>query len=270
MLGDGHLAPGGRNARLMIGRAEKDKDYLEFERNIFHNFLTPANKDEISLNNDRCCFSTIASPTFTPYRLKWYPNGKKIVPLDLELSSVSIAHWIADDGHVSYNKLPYRFTLELSTHGFSQTEVIFLSNLLKNKYDEDFIVGPKNKKKTYYVIKAYDSACRAVFKDIDCYFKMYRKRIWNKPESRFYNDPPGRQRSMLKDFKIKQEKLFNLIESGVPITLINLANELGYIYNGKPEYKAMNKLLKQYLESGKIIKEVDKFNNNTTTVRILK
>lgn len=289
MLGDGHLriAKSNINAALMVGRSYKDFPYMEYELSLFYNFCSPLTQNRgprvidkfdkiISSIRKECAFNTVASPSFTPYHKLWYPNGKKkIVPNDLILSPQIIAHWICDDGHVTYNKLPYRLKLELSTHGFSEEEVNFLSKLLENKYNEKFLVKKKTRKdKVYFMIKAYDSACRALFKDIDSFFKMDRKRIWDKPESRFYNDVPERQTSHIESLKERKEILDNIVKSSSSssssILLKDLAVELSYIYNGVIDYKCINKLLKPYIADGIIIKEIDILNNNTCKLIIRK
>jgi hypothetical protein len=282
MLGDGHLCLGAHNinAELKIARCVKDRDYLQYEADIFHNFVPPRHKGGIVCSSiicedgtldEGCSFGTIAAPAFTPIHKLWYPSGKKIVPNSLKLNGQIIAHWICDDGSVDYNKLPYRLRCEFATHGFAKEEVQFLGKLLSDRYNEEFLVRPKYRgDKTYYIIRAYDSACRVMFLDIDPYFKMDRKRIWDKPESRFWADQPERQRSMTKSFKARKEIISKLVEKGESITLIKLAHDLGNVYNGKVDYKSVNKLLKPYIDEGCIVKDVDNMNNNTTTIRIIK
>ncbi len=159
MLGDGHLvvAKNNINAALMIGRSYKDVEYLKYEMSIFDNFLSLLSRSRgpkihIKSYNGKyedtkqCNFNTIASPSFTPYHKLWYLNKKKIVPNNLVLNGQIIAHWIADDASVLYNKLPYRFVVEFATNGFSEDEVNFLASLLKERYNEDFLVRQKNRK----------------------------------------------------------------------------------------------------------------------------
>jgi hypothetical protein len=289
MLGDGHLKKGKSNinAALMVGRSVRDEDYLRYEMSIFANFLPPRHHNQqmqyslpiakrSGLTRSDCCyFSTVNSPSFTFYHTLWYQSIDdkfvKRVPNSLQLNGQIVAHWIADDGGVDYNKLPYRLRCEFSTHGFLQEEVEFLAELLKDRYQEDFLVCPKHRKdKTYYTIKCYDSACRTMFLDIDSFFKMDRKRIWDHPESRFWQDPPERQREMVKIFQKRKNMLDQMIIVGKPFTLKELATNLSYIYDGKIEYKAVNKILQPYLEGGIIIKEMDYFDNNTITIRVLK
>jgi len=244
MLGDGclYLGRSSINAHLIMGRSIKDEDYMRYEMGIFENFLPPRYKGIIphySMNRfstsykltKQCDFATVASPTFTPYYNLWYKeiDGKrrKIVPNSLKLNGQIVAHWLADDGSTMFNKLPYRLKAEFSTHGFSKDEVEFLASLMNDRYNEEFLVRPKNRwGKTYYIIKAYDSACRAMFLDIDPYFKMDRKRIWDRPESRFWENQPERQRSMVHDLENRKIKLAKIIDNGEPITMIQLAKRL--------------------------------------------
>jgi hypothetical protein len=74
-------------------------------------------------------FATITHhhPVFTEYRKKWYPNGTKIVPEDLELNPLIIAIWFFDDGNNSYSKRQVRFY----TQGFQVDEADFLAEKLK-------------------------------------------------------------------------------------------------------------------------------------------
>ena len=287
MLGDGCLAQSASNinARLALGRCVEDRDYLQYEAEIFSNFAAPRYHNSVVYTSsidkrdgslrEGYRFETIASPSFTSYHSLWYRlvDGEyiKIVPNSLQLNGQIIAHWIADDGSLNYNKLPYRLRCEISTHGFTKDEVEFLASLLNQRYSEEFLVRPKNRKgKTWYIIKAYDSACRAMFLDIDPYFKMTRKRIWDKPESRFWVDQPERQRSMVQGFRNRKALIAKIVETGEPITLIQLAHDLGYVYNDQIDYKSVNKLLKPYLNQGIIVKDMDRSNNNAVTIRIVK
>lgn len=66
-----------------------------------------------------------------PIRLKFYPNGKKIVPEDIELSPIMLRQWYIGDGsliHKKGNKHPY---IVLSTNGFTNDDVDILISKLK-------------------------------------------------------------------------------------------------------------------------------------------
>jgi len=254
MLGDGSLTKGSgdanRNAHLVVGRAKKDADYLKYEANIFRNLLAPKYQKcpELIVCLDpspdnrtgkvypKCDFRSINNLIFTDWHNVWYrkinkenvSNGfLKIVPQNLQLSSITIAHWIADDGHIALAKpnLSYRFKLAISTNGFSKIEVEFLASLLNERYKEKFNVFCN---RNQYYILAYDSACRAIFADIDPYFKMNRKRIWDKPESRFWSNQPERQVSSKDLFEWRVEKMEEIILNNDHLSLSELKMQLNY------------------------------------------
>lgn len=277
MLGDGHLVRQ-KNASLIVVRSYKDKEYIEYEAEIFKNFLAPAFQNGVKLyshfdkRNEKTYetyrFNTSDNPSLTEYHDIWYKDKIKIVPNTLALTPVIIAHWIADDGHITFNKLPYRLQCDFATHSFTEEENHFLADLLQNRYHEKFKVSPSKGK--YFFIRAYDSACRTMIADIDKHFKMDRKRLWDKPESRFYHDPPKRQVNR-KDMPINRIKTIEeVINSGLNITMKQLMAQMDHNCGGTIGYKTLNEALKPYLDNGKISKEVDKFNNNTTTIRVLK
>ena len=63
----------------------------------------------------------------------YYPNGKKIIPINLKdlLTPCGISYWFMDDG--TYNKSYYAF----STASFSVEEHNILLDILSNKFDID-------------------------------------------------------------------------------------------------------------------------------------
>jgi site-specific DNA-cytosine methylase/2-polyprenyl-3-methyl-5-hydroxy-6-metoxy-1,4-benzoquinol methylase len=72
-------------------------------------------------------------------RLRWYPDGKKIIPKDLKLSDITLAVWFMDDGCGKSTKWSEREEyasryngpwVSLATHGFTEIEIKFLIKLL--------------------------------------------------------------------------------------------------------------------------------------------
>ncbi len=63
---------------------------------------------------------------------RWYPERKKIVPLDLELTPDVCRHWYCGDGHLghSHNRVNH---IVLNTNGFSDIDRELLQEKLKNK-----------------------------------------------------------------------------------------------------------------------------------------
>lgn len=279
MLGDGHLSLNGKNALYRVLRSSKDDDYLSYESNIFINLLAPSFKNLIKYSSyfdkrtnkkyDSCYFATQSNPVFTEYHNAWYKitddKYNKTLPNNLNLSSVSIAHWLADDGTISNRNLPYRFLVRFATDGFLKDEVVFLAELLKKRYNEEFVLSKKGNK---LIISAYDSACRVMFLDIDSSFKMKRKRLWDYPQCRFYDNIPERQFSSKKSYLERAQILNNLILLKKPMTMLELSNKLNYWVKSKkqPNYKLINKLLKPYLDANIISKDV---NNNIITIRFI-
>lgn len=75
-----------------------------------------------------CGFDTCRHPNITELRKKWYPEGIKKVPIDLELNPQRIAIWFFDDGT---NNVKQRHVC-LCTNAFTFEEVEFLSKKLNN------------------------------------------------------------------------------------------------------------------------------------------
>src|SRR5690625_3784541 len=64
---------------------------------------------------------------------KWYPNGKKIVPIESlhkYFNDVSLAWWYMDDGHLKITKGTPRKII-LSSECFTDKEITLLQKLLK-------------------------------------------------------------------------------------------------------------------------------------------
>jgi len=64
-------------------------------------------------------------------RKKWYPEGKKIVPKDIKLTSLTCRQWVIGDGSLMKSKAgsPY---IKLATCGFIISDVKWLIKQLKN------------------------------------------------------------------------------------------------------------------------------------------
>jgi len=71
-------------------------------------------------------------------RARWYPDGTKIVPRDLRLTPLVVAHWFAGDGTYNTNG-----TLTFCTNSFSADEVDFLIERLATDLN---ILGAKRTK----------------------------------------------------------------------------------------------------------------------------
>lgn len=63
---------------------------------------------------------------------RWYPNGKKAVPRDIQLTPTVCRHWYIGDGCCfTKRKAHHSLNLSISTMGFSWEDVRFLQSLLE-------------------------------------------------------------------------------------------------------------------------------------------
>lgn len=153
MLGDGslELAKAGKNASLRITRARADSSYIDHHINIFYDLGAKRSDGQVKDKRTkkiylRSMLHTKVNPIFTEWHSKWYANGYKSVPRDLELTPLILATWFADDGFIIVKKRTY--TAKLATHGFSKKEVKFLKKQLKQAFDLDFKIYQDNSGKT--------------------------------------------------------------------------------------------------------------------------
>jgi hypothetical protein len=204
LLGDGFLRIAGKtkraNANFGILRCLDDKDYIDWEFNLFKNIVIKTEPTCGSLFDkrtqkyyNRIYFQTMSCKLLTEYYHKWYPNGIKIVPNDLELSSLSIAIWFCDDGNVCHGKSRHIFNITFATNSFSKDEVYFLRDKLTQRYNEKYIVSKtfNNGNEQYLLRATNNNAARAILKDIDKHINGFMDRktsIWRCDEAKFYSE----------------------------------------------------------------------------------
>lgn len=205
MLGDGSLTKlkDGKNSRLSVLRGAKDKEYLLENLNTFKEYcgdnpiyyrkiknprLAELNKcSDPDRYYESYSFNTRSSKFFTNFRKEWYPNNIKIVPKTLQdLSALTIAIWLADDGSISeYRK--NKLSIIFNTNGFVKDDTLYLINLLEMKFGKGFICKLKgDKNKQQYIIVCYDILARKICDYIDDVFpkSMTRKsNIWRNVEN---------------------------------------------------------------------------------------
>lgn len=163
ILGDGHLGKNSihGNARLNIIFAEKYQAFALYKTEIFSSYISSKglrfSKVKSSPNSrlyGRYSLTTLTKPVFTAYHDIFYKSVpkdpkqlskatsertkaiatryKKIIPSNIEdlITEVSLAFWIAGDGHWKTAKE----TIILSTHSFTEAEVKLLSQAILNKF----------------------------------------------------------------------------------------------------------------------------------------
>ena len=140
LLGDLNANKQNVNARLRFKQGIIHEGYLRYLYEQFKDFCPAGPKIENLLPDKRTgivyssiYFSTYSLPCFNELYELFYPEGKKIIPLNIAdlLTARGLAYWICDDG--SRDKL-YRYVV-LCTNSFTLEEVELLINVLNSKWN---------------------------------------------------------------------------------------------------------------------------------------
>lgn len=144
LLGDGtmYIPKKGRNANFKVEQGLKQKEFVEWKYTILRNWVFTEPKISFRYKENRekyaksWWFRTLSHPLLTEIHNKFYQgeshrNRTKIIPRDLgkDLTPFSLAVLIMDDGSYSKKKI------DISTYTFSLSDIIFLQQLLKDKFD---------------------------------------------------------------------------------------------------------------------------------------
>lgn len=191
MLGDGCMILYGnsKNPHLVIDRSIKDIDYIRYSNDIFQDITSAKisyyDNSKKFIQNGKiyklCRFHTRSCPYLLKDYYRWYPNGKKIVPKDLQLTPLIVAIWFCDDGFARLRgKNKNRIHMRFCSEGFTKEENEFLAKLLTDFCGETVITNPISKGSEKYRITATDMAARAIARKIDQYIpiSMNRKAVW--------------------------------------------------------------------------------------------
>jgi hypothetical protein len=81
-----------------------------------------------------------ANSVFTGLRNKWYPNGKKIVPKDVELNRTVLLHWFLGDG-----TLDNQDGVIFCSDSFTETDNMYLIDKLKKMGFDAYLKKDKNR-----------------------------------------------------------------------------------------------------------------------------
>ena len=131
LLGDGCLcSQSSYSANFFYG-----SKYLEYIQYVSDTLQSFGIKQAGKINKDNKCYKNFNYYTYfyasrayvelLPVRKRWYPDGKKIVPKDVELTPLTVRQWYIGDGcllHLSKRR-PF---IVLSTCGFSISDVEWL------------------------------------------------------------------------------------------------------------------------------------------------
>jgi hypothetical protein len=132
LLGDGSISYNKttfKGARFSIGSSEKE--WADYAMSGFKQYNpTEASSKGWKFRTQKPSRPTFSSrskthPDITKLAKRWYPNGKKIVPLDVRITPTSILLWYLGDGSVGGHKESERLmstNLSLATCGFTPEE----------------------------------------------------------------------------------------------------------------------------------------------------
>lgn len=134
LLGDGSIAKHGRHHRLFIKHKAAHEALAAWKRGVFNDFTSmPLHHFDQRLGERLypCAqFVTRTHPIFSEWRQRFYREGRKIVPDDIEelLVPVAVAAWFMDDGTAD------RAGVSFQTHSFQRDEVETLAAVLRERY----------------------------------------------------------------------------------------------------------------------------------------
>ncbi len=100
LLGDGHLSKkikSGRS-RLSTTHTEKNLDYINLIYNSLNESLVKSIRASYKHTKKSYILESKKTAQLSELRDKWYPDTKKVVPPDIELTPLTLAAWYMDDG----------------------------------------------------------------------------------------------------------------------------------------------------------------------------
>jgi 16S rRNA G966 N2-methylase RsmD len=187
LLSDGYISSSKDQKYHRFSLASSQKEFISYCRDK----LLKLNPSEImggehGYSNEKGyekvmhAFSTAFHPDFTKQRVRWYIDGKKLVPKDIKLTPLSLKLWYYGDGTLINNRISNSCVVRLSTDGFTQEDVEFLIEQLKTLF------GIKSKNANGRIRLLTESIpsffnCIGMVSDIDCYsykFDVDEWRFW--------------------------------------------------------------------------------------------
>jgi hypothetical protein len=134
MLGDACIARHGRYHRLHVKHKGAHRALVDFKYHTFETFVSMAvHEFDQQLRGKRypCAqFATRTDPIFSEWYDRFYEDGRKIVPSDIErdLDPLALAVWFMDDGAADYAGVTFQ------THSFTLEEVEQLDAVLRERF----------------------------------------------------------------------------------------------------------------------------------------
>jgi hypothetical protein len=151
LLGDGCLAKHGRFHRLHVKHKAAHIALVEYKHVVFSGFVTmQLHRFDQHLGGKRhpCAqFATRTSPLFSEWYARFYRDGRKHVPVDIErlLTPLAVAVWLMDDGAADYAGVTFQ------THNFVSEDIARLTEALSGKFHLAVNTRPNKRGLVIYV-----------------------------------------------------------------------------------------------------------------------
>jgi hypothetical protein len=141
VLGDAYIS---RRGQIRIEQSYKQTEYLLWKHQELSSLAylaLPRTIDRFNKNNGKKYQSSFFSlrQYFRPWRLIFYPQGKKVFPKGLSINPLSLAIWYMDDGCWTGKKCI------IATEGFDDLSIRRIQSTLHSQYKIASVVG-KNRK----------------------------------------------------------------------------------------------------------------------------
>ena len=135
LLGDGYLGSTSKFSAGFVG-ASKYRKYLEWLSKTFQDFGIQQAGRIVGGYSPKIAFHyySLLYAEFKSIYDRFYPEGKKIVPLSLELNPAIVQQWFIGDGSLEFPRKGSRGrpNIKFATDGFTETEVDFLVEKFRN------------------------------------------------------------------------------------------------------------------------------------------
>jgi hypothetical protein len=167
------------NVRLQFEQGLVHEKYLEHLYDLFKTYCPslpkttnrPPHKVTCKIYT-RVAFNTFSLPCFNYYYDLFYPNGQKVVPLNIGelLTPLSLVYWLCDDG--SFQKRDR--ALVLSTQSFTLAEVKLLVSVLTDKFGLKCTINKSNGDFTIRISSKSIPVLQSLLKDIMPSMMLYK------------------------------------------------------------------------------------------------
>lgn len=165
ILGDGCLCDNWSktNSRLFINHCIEQKEYILWKYGILKNYIL--SEPRFYARNNSMTIRTISHRELTILRNIFYPNGKKMIPLNIKEfieNPLTLAVWFMDDGNavIRKNKL---YGYHINSQSFTYNENHLISKVLNDLYGIESTVEKNHRK---YRIAVYKRNSREIFRKL--------------------------------------------------------------------------------------------------------